>query len=141
MFYRLSLSINHFIKMKRHSSLVSTLELNLYYLFKIIFCDLYKVNQLCVTESIRLLSKILMFSSQKPQVNHLTHLSHSVSVHGQKTHFHSFLSHFVSLLAHYGSIESNDSLEFFCAQTVFPGLFCLLESRRCPRGEKSDVVV
>ena len=139
MFYRLSLSSNHFIKMKRHSSLVSTLELNLYYLFKTIFCDLYKVNQLRVTESNRLLSK--MFSPQKPQVNHLTHLSHSVSVHGQKTHFHSVLSHFVSVLAHYGSIDSNDSLEFFCAQTVFPGLFCLLESRRCLRGEKSDVVV
>ena len=53
----------------------------------------------------------------KPRVNHLTHLSRSVSLHGQKDSFftHFCMSHFVRVLTHYGSNESNDSLMFFCA--------------------------
>ena len=57
-------------------------------------------------------------SHWKPRVNHLTHLSHSVSQCGQKD---SFFTHFWVILSvywptgHYDSNESNDSLGFFCA--------------------------
>ena len=52
---------------------------------------------------------------RKTQMSHLTHLSQSGSLHGQKTHFYIFLSHFVRVLTHYGS---NDSFGFFCEPTT-----------------------
>ena len=51
---------------------------------------------------------------RKTQMSHLTHLSHSGSLHGQKDISYIFLSHFVRVLTHYGSNESNDSFRFFC---------------------------
>ena len=45
---------------------------------------------------------------------HLTHLSHSGSVHGQNDSKYVKNESFVRVVTHYGSNESNDSSGFFC---------------------------
>ena len=55
-------------------------------------------------------------SHRKTQMSHLTHLSHSGSVHGQNdSKICKKMSLSVSVVTHYGSNESNDSFGFFCA--------------------------
>ena len=67
---------------------------------------------------------------RKSQMSHLTHLSHSGSVHGQNdSKICKKFVFFVRVVTHYGSNESSDSFGFFCVVNHFlskSSKFCIV---------------